>query len=82
MEDVGLKSHQSVCCDQRFVVHSLKVFAEFAVRSLKVYAEFVVHGSGVFCWSYCPQLRVYAGVLLLTAQLTKAPFFSPPEQLF
>jgi len=40
----------------------------------EVYAEFVIHSSGVYCWSSCPQLRVYAGVLLLTAQLTKVDF--------
>jgi len=41
------------------------IFAEL-VNSWKVYAEFVIHSSGVYCWSYCPQLRVYAGVYLLT----------------
>jgi len=45
--------------------------SELVVHSSKVFAEFVIRSSGVYCWSYCPQLRVYARVLLLTAQLTK-----------
>jgi len=36
------------------------VFSEFVVDSSKVFAEFVIHSSGVYCWSDCPQLRVYA----------------------
>jgi len=36
----------------------------------------------VYCWSYCPQLRVYAGVLLLTAQLTKVDFIYPVMEYF
>jgi len=47
------------------------LFAEFVVDSSKVFAEFVIHSSGVYRWSDCPQLTVYAWVLLLIAQLTK-----------
>jgi len=68
------------------LIHSLlftaQVFAEFVVNSSKVFAEFVIHSSGVHCWSDCPQFRVYAGVLLLTAQLTKVDFIYPVMEYF
>jgi len=48
-------------CDQRFVVHSLKAFAEFVVHSLKVYAELesiagvTAHSSGSMLKYDCSQ---------------------------
>jgi len=62
MEDVGLKSHQWMCCDQGFVGHSLKVYAEFVVIRSEVYCWSDCPQLRVYCWSDCPQLRVYAGV--------------------
>jgi len=56
------------------LLFTTEVFAELVDDSLKGYAAFVIHSSGVYCWSDSPQLRVYAGVLLLTAQLTKVDF--------
>jgi len=70
MEDMGParwriwgRKATGVGADQRFVVHSL------SLRWISC-----VHSSGVYCWSDCPLLRVYAWVLLLTAQLTKVDF--------
>jgi len=67
-EDMGLRSHWWRCWST--VCSQLKSLLNLLFTA-QVFAEFVIHSSGVYCWSDCPQLRVYAWVILLTAQLTK-----------
>jgi len=64
------------------LLFTTQVFAELVVNSLKVYAEFVIHSSGVYSWSYCPQLKAYARVWLLTSQLTKVDFICHVMEYF
>jgi len=71
MEEMGLKSHlwmcwSKVCCSQ------LKSLLNLLFTALCWHCYY--HSSGAYCWSSCLQLRVYGGVWLLTAQLTKVDF--------
>jgi len=44
--------------------------------------NFFIHSSGVYRWSCCPQLRVYAGVWPLAARLTKVDFIYHVKEYF
>jgi len=62
-----------VGADQQFVVHSLSLLNLLTAQKSSPNLLFTAQ-AGVYCWSDCPQLRVNAGVLLLTGQLTKVDF--------
>jgi len=73
MEDMGLKSHQWMClskgcCSQLKSLLNLLFTAKKSMLNLLFTAQESIAGV------YCPQLKVYAGVLLLTAQLTTVDF--------